>query len=100
MVENETNQQDQKPQELCCTVCEKLMTDAVLLPCCGKSFCKECTYDCFFDNPCCIIFSLYIVFSLFLYILFRTKHRLKWGTFDATFIFVCLMCFFLKMREE
>lgn len=34
----------QKPTELTCRICGKLMSDAVLVPCCGKSFCKECTY--------------------------------------------------------
>ncbi|KAI8141403.1 hypothetical protein BJV82DRAFT_175248 [Fennellomyces sp. T-0311] len=32
----------QKPSELTCRICGKLMKDAVLVPCCGKSFCKEC----------------------------------------------------------
>ena len=35
---------NQKPQELTCMICDKLMTDAVVVPCCGKSFCKECRY--------------------------------------------------------
>lgn len=39
-----SNSDNELPQELVCMICEKLMTDAVLLPCCGKSFCKECTY--------------------------------------------------------
>lgn len=34
----------QKPNELTCRICGNLMKDAVLVPCCGKSFCKECTY--------------------------------------------------------
>ena len=34
----------QKPNELTCRICGHLMKDAVLVPCCGKSFCKECTY--------------------------------------------------------
>jgi glutaredoxin len=40
-----TIQQQNKPLELTCNICEKIMTDAVLLPCCGKSYCKECKYN-------------------------------------------------------
>ncbi|KAF7727957.1 E3 ubiquitin-protein ligase rbbp6 [Apophysomyces ossiformis] len=36
------SQTRQKPTELTCRLCKKLMVDAVLVPCCGKSFCKEC----------------------------------------------------------
>ncbi|KAI9320953.1 hypothetical protein BX666DRAFT_1912872 [Dichotomocladium elegans] len=38
-------QKRQKPTELTCRICGSLMRDAVLVPCCGKSFCKECTYN-------------------------------------------------------
>ncbi|ORZ01239.1 hypothetical protein BCR43DRAFT_172637 [Syncephalastrum racemosum] len=31
----------QKPMELTCDICGKLMEDAALAACCGKSFCKE-----------------------------------------------------------
>ncbi|KAI8984257.1 hypothetical protein BDF20DRAFT_374495 [Mycotypha africana] len=43
----QTNQQQQTqvPHEFTCIICNKLMTDASLVPCCGKSFCKECTYS-------------------------------------------------------
>ncbi|RUS13056.1 hypothetical protein BC937DRAFT_86418 [Endogone sp. FLAS-F59071] len=32
------------PPELVCRLCTRLMRDAVIAPCCGKSFCDECTY--------------------------------------------------------
>ncbi|RUO95514.1 hypothetical protein BC936DRAFT_143860, partial [Jimgerdemannia flammicorona] len=32
------------PPELVCRLCSRLMREAVLVPCCGKSFCDECTY--------------------------------------------------------
>ena len=35
----------QIPDELLCKICENLMTDAVVIPCCGHSFCDECEYD-------------------------------------------------------
>lgn len=37
---------DEKPQEipedLVCNICKDLFTDAVMIPCCGTSFCDEC----------------------------------------------------------
>ncbi len=32
------------PQELQCPLCRNLLTDAVLIPCCGNSFCDICTH--------------------------------------------------------
>ncbi|KAI5651867.1 DWNN domain-containing protein [Phthorimaea operculella] len=30
------------PDELVCSLCRDLLTDAVMIPCCGNSFCDEC----------------------------------------------------------
>ncbi|KAM8987863.1 E3 ubiquitin-protein ligase RBBP6-like isoform 3-T3 [Ara ararauna] len=30
------------PDELVCRICEDIMTDAAILPCCGSSYCDEC----------------------------------------------------------
>lgn len=30
------------PEELVCSICSDLLTDAVMIPCCGNSFCDEC----------------------------------------------------------
>ncbi|XP_059471341.1 E3 ubiquitin-protein ligase RBBP6 [Neocloeon triangulifer] len=30
------------PEDLVCSICEDLLTDAVMIPCCGNSFCDEC----------------------------------------------------------
>ncbi len=30
------------PEQLLCPLCSNLMTDSVLIPCCGESFCDEC----------------------------------------------------------
>ena len=30
------------PGELLCTLCSDLLTDAVVIPCCGNSYCDEC----------------------------------------------------------
>ena len=30
------------PTELLCPLCKDLLTDAVLIPCCGTSFCDDC----------------------------------------------------------
>jgi hypothetical protein len=32
------------PESLKCTLCNGLLNDAVLIPCCGYSFCDECMY--------------------------------------------------------
>lgn len=61
-VQQESEEQ-QKPSELSCMICSKLMTEAMLISCCGKSFCKECTYTFVFIM---FIFSL----LLFLYVFY------------------------------
>ncbi|XP_010074280.1 PREDICTED: E3 ubiquitin-protein ligase RBBP6-like, partial [Pterocles gutturalis] len=33
---------DSIPEELLCPICKDIMTDAVLIPCCGNSYCDEC----------------------------------------------------------
>lgn len=30
------------PEDLMCSLCQDLLTDAVMMPCCGNSFCDEC----------------------------------------------------------
>lgn len=30
------------PDDLICSICKDLFTDAVMIPCCGSSFCDEC----------------------------------------------------------
>ena len=30
------------PKELQCRICNDLLTDAVLIPCCGNSYCDDC----------------------------------------------------------
>lgn len=35
-------QEPQLPDELLCMICHDLLQDAVLIPCCGNSFCDEC----------------------------------------------------------
>ena len=30
------------PSELLCSICQDLLSDAVLIPCCGDSFCDDC----------------------------------------------------------
>lgn len=32
------------PEDLLCNICKDLLTDAVMIPCCGNSFCDECKY--------------------------------------------------------
>lgn len=35
-------QKPEIPEDLQCSVCKDLLTDAVMIPCCGNSFCDEC----------------------------------------------------------
>ena len=35
------------PSELRCPSCNNLLTDAVLIPCCGTSYCDDCKFICF-----------------------------------------------------
>lgn len=30
------------PEDLLCSICKDLFADAVMIPCCGSSFCDEC----------------------------------------------------------
>jgi len=32
------------PGELLCIICNDLLTDAVVIPCCGSSYCDECKF--------------------------------------------------------
>ena len=38
------------PSELTCLLCKDLLTDAVVIPCCGNSYCDECK---------CILLKIY-----------------------------------------
>jgi hypothetical protein len=76
-------------------VCEKIMTEAVLVPCCGKSFCKECTYieKGFLLSLVCYYYSILLI---------QTKYHLNWvlypsngfGTLDANFTY-CILPYFI-----
>lgn len=37
------------PDDLKCSLCNNLLQDAVLIPCCGNSFCDECNFGRFLD---------------------------------------------------
>lgn len=30
------------PEDLTCSLCQDLLSDAVMMPCCGNSFCDDC----------------------------------------------------------
>jgi len=41
--ERVTDDDDKKvPGELLCLICNNLLTDAVVIPCCGNSYCDDC----------------------------------------------------------
>lgn len=61
------------PEDLKCSLCQYLLQDAVLIPCCGNSFCDECNFGrflallflCRLDNyilNCLIIKYYYLVY--------------------------------------
>lgn len=63
--QNETNQttmvpppiekKQEIPDDLICSICKDLFTDAVMIPCCGSSFCDECVRTALIeseDNEC------------------------------------------------
>lgn len=43
------------PEELICTICKGIFRDAVMVPCCGSSFCDDCVRTALLeseDNEC------------------------------------------------
>ncbi|KAI8583933.1 hypothetical protein K450DRAFT_64090 [Umbelopsis ramanniana AG] len=68
------------PLELLCRIDNKLMKDAVLVPCCGKSFCRECTY--YHDD------------SSLLFILFSLRFSQKMWSYSI--LFVSILDFLLR----
>ncbi|XP_051985536.1 E3 ubiquitin-protein ligase RBBP6-like [Xyrauchen texanus] len=43
-------QEDPVPEELLCLICQELMTDAVVIPCCRNSYCDECIRTCLLES--------------------------------------------------
>lgn len=41
-----SEEDDPIPDELLCLICKDIMTDAVVIPCCGNSYCDECECHC------------------------------------------------------
>ncbi|XP_050053451.1 E3 ubiquitin-protein ligase RBBP6 isoform X2 [Aphis gossypii] len=38
------------PEDLLCTLCSDLLTDAIMMPCCGTSFCDECIRNALLES--------------------------------------------------
>ncbi|KAF2901172.1 hypothetical protein ILUMI_05015 [Ignelater luminosus] len=38
------------PEDLLCSLCSDLLTDAVMIPCCGDSYCDECIRSCLLES--------------------------------------------------
>ena len=45
--------EDPIPDELLCLLCKDLMTDAVVIPCCGNSYCDDCESERTRTNTVC-----------------------------------------------
>ncbi|GJQ81780.1 hypothetical protein Trydic_g324 [Trypoxylus dichotomus] len=43
-------EQPEIPEDLICSICSGLLTDAVMIPCCGNSFCDECIRSCLLES--------------------------------------------------
>ncbi|KAM6200296.1 LOW QUALITY PROTEIN: E3 ubiquitin-protein ligase RBBP6-like [Sarcoramphus papa] len=41
---------DRIPEDLLCLICKDTMTDAVVIPCCGNSYCDECIRTALLDS--------------------------------------------------
>ncbi|KAL0090411.1 hypothetical protein J3Q64DRAFT_1729745 [Phycomyces blakesleeanus] len=88
-----------KPNELTCRICKKLMTDAVLVPCCGKSFCKECTYTVtrdiiFFSALCMCHLLVYAIVYMYIFaqaISLEFEYRVEWSQKDTSDSLSCLL---------
>uniref|UniRef100_A0A096M1Q7 E3 ubiquitin-protein ligase RBBP6-like n=1 Tax=Poecilia formosa TaxID=48698 RepID=A0A096M1Q7_POEFO len=48
---------DPIPDELLCPICNDLMTDAVVIPCCGNSYCDDCIRTALLDSEEHICYS-------------------------------------------
>ncbi|XP_028313230.1 E3 ubiquitin-protein ligase RBBP6-like [Gouania willdenowi] len=48
---------DPIPDNLLCPICTKLMIDAVLIPCCGNSYCDECIRTALLDSEDHVCFT-------------------------------------------
>uniref|UniRef100_A0A8C6VSA6 Retinoblastoma binding protein 6 n=1 Tax=Nothobranchius furzeri TaxID=105023 RepID=A0A8C6VSA6_NOTFU len=48
---------DPIPDELLCPICNNLMTDAVVIPCCGNSYCDDCIRTFLLDSEEHICFT-------------------------------------------
>ncbi|XP_028313242.1 E3 ubiquitin-protein ligase RBBP6-like [Gouania willdenowi] len=48
---------DPIPDNLLCPICTKLMIDAVLMPCCGNSYCDECIRTALLDSEDHVCFT-------------------------------------------
>lgn len=44
------------PEDLICSICKDLFTDAVMIACCGSSFCDECKFVHLFAVCFCVFF--------------------------------------------
>ncbi|XP_054463672.1 E3 ubiquitin-protein ligase RBBP6-like [Anoplopoma fimbria] len=43
-------EQDPVPEELLCLICHDLLSDAVVIPCCGNSYCDDCIRSALLDS--------------------------------------------------
>ncbi|XP_033999755.1 E3 ubiquitin-protein ligase RBBP6-like isoform X2 [Trematomus bernacchii] len=44
------DEEDPVPEELLCLICHDLLSDAVVIPCCGNSYCDDCIRSALLDS--------------------------------------------------
>uniref|UniRef100_A0A6G3MFH7 E3 ubiquitin-protein ligase RBBP6 (Trinotate prediction) n=1 Tax=Henneguya salminicola TaxID=69463 RepID=A0A6G3MFH7_HENSL len=49
-VEQSPTEAEITPDFLCCSLCSKFLDNAVLIPCCGSSYCENCIQDYLIDH--------------------------------------------------
>lgn len=59
-----SSEDDPIPDELLCLICKDIMTDAVVIPCCGNSYCDECKKHWYFNT--CICLEIILVMYIFI----------------------------------
>lgn len=45
-----TEKEQEIPEDLICGICRNIFVDAVMIPCCGSSFCDDCKFKIYLFN--------------------------------------------------
>lgn len=59
----EEDKKQEIPEDLICSICNDLFVDAVMIPCCGSSFCDDCMFTNILYICISCIFNIIYVFN-------------------------------------